>query len=85
MLCMTCNMFYYIGRRALADITNQDGEVIDTREGQPLIAAATAGLSILVNACQCLESNRKVLTEETKMHITIITVKYSYTDHPRIV
>ena len=34
MLCMTYNMFYYIGRRALADITNQGGEAMDTREGQ---------------------------------------------------
>ena len=26
---MTCNMFYYVGRRALEDITNQGGEVMD--------------------------------------------------------
>ena len=32
-LCMTYNLFYYIGRRALADVTNQGKEVIDTREG----------------------------------------------------
>ena len=39
---MTCNMFYYLGRRALADITNQGGEVMDTRDGQSLSAPATA-------------------------------------------
>lgn len=85
-------MFYYVGRRALADITNQGGEVmdtlVDTREGQSSSAPATAeGVSepsILVKACQCLESNGKVLTEEAKMHITSTTVKYSYTGHPRI-
>ena len=27
-------MFYYIGRTALADITNEGGEVMDTHEGQ---------------------------------------------------
>ena len=85
-------MFYYVGRRALADITNQGGEVmdtlVDTREGQSSSAPATAeGVSeplILVKACQCLESNGKVLTEEAKMHITSTTVKYSYTGHPKI-
>ena len=92
MPCMTCNMFYYVGRRALADIINQGGEVMDTlvdiRKGQSSSAPATAeGVSepsILVKACQCLESNGKVLTEEAKMHITSTTVKYSYTGHPRI-
>ena len=92
MPCVICNMFYYVGRRALADITNQGGEVMDTlvgtREGQSSSAPATAeGVSepsILVKACQCLESNGKVLTEEAKMHITSTTVKYSYTGHPRI-
>ena len=90
-LCMTYNLFYYI-RRALADVTNQGKEVMDTREGQSLSTPATAegvseGVSepsILVKACQCIESNGKVLTEEAKMHITSITVKYSYTGHPRI-
>ena len=89
---MTYNLFYYIGRRALAEVTNQGEEVMDTREGQSSSAPATAedvseGVSeqsILVNACQCLESNGKVLTEEAKMHITSTAVKYSYTGHPRI-
>ena len=31
-LCMTYNLFYYIGRRALADVIKQGEEVIDTRE-----------------------------------------------------
>ena len=88
MFCMTYNMFYYIGKRALADITNQGGEVMDTREGQSLYAPAIAeGVSeplIFVKACQCLENNGKVLTEEAKMHMTSTTVKYSYTGHPRI-
>ena len=65
---------------------------MDTREGQFSSAPATAedvskGVSepsILVKACQCLESNGKVLTEEAKMHITSTTVKYSYTGNPRI-
>ena len=43
---MLCDMFYYVGRRALADITNQGGEVmdtlVDTREGQSSSAPATA-------------------------------------------
>ena len=85
-------LFYYIGRRALADVTNQGEEVMDIREGQSSSAPAIAegvseGVSepsILVKACQCLESNGKVLTEEAKMHITSMTVKYSYTGHPRI-
>ena len=55
---MICNMFYYVGRRVLADITNQGGEVmdtlVDTREGQSSSAPATAeGVSepsILANA-----------------------------------
>ena len=54
------NLFYYIGRRALADINNQGKEVMDTREGQCSSAPATAegvseGVSepsILVKACQ---------------------------------
>ena len=75
-------MFYYIGRRALADITNQGGEVMDTRESQsssaPVTAEDVSEPSILVKACQFLESNGKVLTEEAKMHITSTTVKYSY-------
>ena len=37
---MTYNLFYYI-RRALADVTNQGKEVMDTREGQSLSAPAT--------------------------------------------
>ena len=89
---MTYNLFYYIGRRALADVIKQGEEVMDTREGQSSSAPATAedvseGVSepsILVKACQCLESNGKVLTEEAKMHITGTTVKYSYAGHPRI-
>ena len=60
------------------DITNQDGEVmdtlVDTHEGQSSSAPATAeGVSepsILVKACQCLESNGKFLTEEAKMHMS---------------
>ena len=92
MHCMTCNMFYYVGRRALADITNQGGEVMDTlmdtREGQSSSAPATAeDVSeplIFVKACQCLASNGKVLTEEAKIHMISTTVKYSYTSHPRI-
>ena len=83
-LCMTYNLFYYIGIRALADVTNQDKEVMDTRKGQYLSTPATTkgvseGVSkpsILVKACQCLESNGKVLTEEAKMHIKSTTVKY---------
>ena len=93
MLCMTYNLFYYIGRRALADVNNQGKEVMDTREGRSLSTQATAegvseGVSeplILVKACQCLENNGKVLTEEAKTHITSTTVKYNYTGHPRIV
>ena len=89
---MTYNLFYYIGRRALADVIKQGEEVMDTREGQSSSAPATAedvseGVSepsILVKACQRLESNGKVLTEEAKMHVTSTTVKYSYTGHPRI-
>ena len=76
----------------MADVTNQGKEVMDTREGQSSSAPATAedvseGVSepsILVKACQCLESNGKVLTEEAEMHITGTTVKYSYAGHPRI-
>ena len=76
-LCMTYNLFYYIGRRALADVIKQGEEVMDTREGQSSSAPATAedvskGVSepsILVKACQCLESNGKVLTEEGKNRI----------------
>ena len=91
-LCMTYNLFYYIGRRALACVTNQDKEVMDTCEGQSSSAPATTedvseGItepSILVKACQCLERNGKVLTEEAKMRIAKTTVKYSYTGHPRI-
>ena len=91
-LCMTYNLFYYIGRRALADVIKQGEEVMDTREWQSSSAPATAedvseGVSepsILVKACQRLESNGKVLTEEAKMHVTSTTVKYSYTGHPRI-
>ena len=82
---MTYNLFYYIGRRALADVIKQGEEVMDTREGQSSSAPATAedvseGVSepsILVKACQCLESNGKVLTEEAKMHLTGTTIKYS--------
>ena len=85
-------MLYYVGRRALADITNQGGKVmdtlVDTCEGQSSSAPATAeGISepsILVKACQCLESNGKVLTEEANMHMTSTVVKYSYTGYPRI-
>ena len=91
-LCMTYNLYYYIGRRALADVIKQGEEVMDTREGQSSSAPATTedvseGVSepsILVKACQCLESNGKVLTVEVKMHITGTTVKYSYAGHPRI-
>ena len=62
MLCITYYLFYYIGRRALADVDNQVEEVMDTRKGQSLSAPVTAvgvseGLSepsILVKACQCL-------------------------------
>ena len=50
----------------------------------PAIAEGASELWMLVKACQCLESNGKVLTEEAKMHITSMTVKYSYTGHPRI-
>ena len=35
-------MFYYIGRRALANITNQNGEVMDIRKDQYSSAPATA-------------------------------------------
>ena len=74
------------------DVTNQGEEVMDTREGKSSSAPATAegvseGVSepsILVKACQCLESNGKILREEVKMHITSTTVKYSYTGNPRI-
>ena len=45
--------------------------LVDTREGQSSFAPATAeGVSEPSMACQCLESNGKVLTEEAKMHIT---------------
>ena len=55
-------MFYYVGRRALPDITNQGGEVmdtlVDTRESQSSSAPASAeGVSepsILAKACQYL-------------------------------
>ena len=61
---------------------------MDTRESQslstPAIAEGVSEPSILVKACQCLESNGKVLTEEAKMHMTGTKVKYSYTGHPRI-
>ena len=62
---------------------------MDTREGQSSFTPVTAeGVSeplILVKACQCLESNGKVLTEEAKMHMISTMVKYSYnTGHPRI-
>ena len=54
---------------------------MDTSEGQSSSAPATAkGLSepsMLVKACQCLESNGKVLTGEAKMHITSMMVKCS--------
>ena len=40
-LCMTYNLFYYIGRRALADVTNQGEEVMNTYEGQSSSAPAT--------------------------------------------
>ena len=91
-LCMTYNLLYYIGRRALADVIKQGEEVMDTREGQSSstpansedVSEGASELSILVKACQCLESNGKDLTEEAKMHITSTTVKYSYTGHPRI-
>ena len=33
-LCIPYNLFYYIGRRALANVNNQGEEVMDTREGQ---------------------------------------------------
>ena len=62
------------------DITNQGGEVMDTRKGQsssvPVTAEGVSEPLIPVKACQCLESNRKVLTEEAKMHMTSTTVKY---------
>ena len=32
-LCMTYNLLYNIGRRALADVTKQGEEVMDTSEG----------------------------------------------------
>ena len=61
---------------------------MDTRKGQSLFAPATAeGVSepsILVKACQSLESNGNILTEEVKMHILSTTVKYSHTGHPII-
>ena len=41
-LCMTYNLFYYIGKRALADVIKQGEEVMDTREGQSSSAPATA-------------------------------------------
>ena len=90
MLCMC--FIIYVGRRALADVTNQGKEEMDTREGQSSSAPVTAesvseGVpepSILVKTCQCLESNEKVLTEAAKVHITSTTVKYSYTGHPKI-
>ena len=82
-------MFYYIYReKALANISNQGGEVMDTRKGQSLFVLATpegvSEPSILVKACQCQESNGNILTEEAKMHIPSTTVKYSYTGHPII-
>ena len=51
--------------------------VMDTRKGQSSSTPETAeGVSegasepsILVQACQCLESNGRAWTEETKMHI----------------
>ena len=74
--------------KALANICNQGGEVIDTHEGQSSPAPATAeGVSepsILVKAFQCLESNGNILTEEAKMHIPSTTVKYTYTGNPII-
>ena len=56
----------------MANGTNQGEEVMDIREGQSSSAPATAedvseGVSepsIFVKACQCLESNGEVLTEE---------------------
>ena len=72
------------------DITNHEGEVVVSNEGQSSSASATAENvsvpepSILVKACQRLEKVQKILTEEAKMHITSTTVKYSYTGHPRI-
>ena len=59
---MTYNLFYYIGKRALADVNNQGKEVMDTGKGQSSSAPVTAegvseGVSeplILVKACQCL-------------------------------
>ena len=81
---------FHTGRSALADITNHEGEVVVSHEGQSSSASATAENvsvpepSILVKACQRLEKVQKILTEEAKMHITSTTVKYSYTGHPRI-
>ena len=49
------HMFYYIGRRALADITKLGGEVMDKCEGLSSSAPATAEnaseLSIFAKAC----------------------------------
>ena len=55
-------LFFYIGRRALADVNNQGEEVMDTRKGQssstpPTAEGVSKGVSepsILVKACQCL-------------------------------
>ena len=78
MLCITYNLFYYIRRRALADVNNQGEEIMDTREGRSLSTPATAeGVSEGV-------SEPSVLTEEAKVYITSTTVKYSYTGYPRI-
>ena len=33
-LCIPYNLYYYIGRRALANVNNQGEEVMDTRERQ---------------------------------------------------
>ena len=62
---MTYNLFYYIGRRALADVTKQGEEVMDTHEEQSSSALATAeGCIRAVDTCKGLampiESNGKI-------------------------
>ena len=61
---MTYNLFYYIGRRALADVIKQGEEVMDTREGQSSFAPATAedvfrGCILAVDTCKGLPMLRE--------------------------
>ena len=50
-----------IRRSALANITNQGGEVMDSHEGHsantPVTAECLSEPSILVKACQCTTNN----------------------------